>query len=104
MPLVEGSFLCFFILKNERSISLVEFVLLIFLPILAAIFVPILFRKLKNIHTGWFVLIVPIILFIYYSGFIQTTMNGGHAVSTLQWIPYLGISFVSYIFGLRLLF
>jgi multicomponent Na+:H+ antiporter subunit A len=82
----------------------VDFVLLIFLPILAAVVVPILFRKLKNIHTGWFVLIVPVILFIYYTGFIQTTMTGGHAVSSLEWIPSLGISFVSYIDGLSLLF
>lgn len=81
-----------------------EFVLLIFLPVLAAIFVPMLFRRLKNIHTGWFVLIIPVVLFIYYTGFIQTTMNGGHAISTLQWIPSLGISFESYIDGLSLLF
>jgi len=82
----------------------VEFVLLIFVPVLAAVFVPILFQKLKNIHTGWFVLIIPVILFIYYTGFIQTTMNGDHAISSLQWIPSLGISFVSYIDGLSLLF
>lgn len=81
-----------------------EFVLLIFFPVLAAIFVPILFRKLKSIHTGWFVLIIPITLFIYYTGFIKTTMNGGHAISSLEWIPSLDISFVSYIDGLSLLF
>ncbi|HLR40513.1 MAG TPA: Na+/H+ antiporter subunit A [Virgibacillus sp.] len=81
-----------------------EFVLLIFLPVLAAIFVPTLFRRLKNIHTGWFVLVVPVALFIYYTSFIQTTMNGGHAISTLEWIPSLGIAFESYIDGLSLLF
>lgn len=81
-----------------------EFVLLIFLPILAAIFVPILFKKLNNIHTGWFVLIVPVFLFIYYIRFIPITVDGGHAISTLQWIPSLGISFESYIDGLSLLF
>src|SRR5690625_7856313 len=31
-------------------------------------------------------------------------MNGDHAISSLQWIPSLGISFVSYIDGLSLLF
>ncbi|MEN1967065.1 Na+/H+ antiporter subunit A [Lentibacillus sp. N15] len=81
-----------------------DFVLLIFLPVFAAIFVPFLFKKLKSIHTGWFVLIIPIILFVYYAGFLQTTMNGEHAISTLQWIPALGISFVAYIDGLSLLF
>src|SRR5690625_2985983 len=87
-----------------RSIILVEFVLLIFLPVLAAVFVPMLFRRLKSIHTGWFVLVVPVALFIYYTSFIQTTMNGGHAISTLEWIPSLGIAFESYIDGLSLLF
>lgn len=81
-----------------------EFVLLIFFPVLVAIFVPTLFKKLKSIHTGWFVLIVPIVLFIYYIRFISTTINGGHAISSFDWIPSLGISFVSYIDGLSLLF
>ena len=81
-----------------------NFVLLIFLPIVAALFVPLLFRKLKDIHTGWFVLLVPVSLFIFYIGFLKTTMDGGHALSELQWIPSLGISFVSYIDGLSLLF
>ncbi|WP_438312160.1 Na+/H+ antiporter subunit A [Sporosarcina sp. FA9] len=81
-----------------------EFVLLIFLPILAAFFVPMLFKRIKVIHTGWFVLFVPLTLFIYYIGYIGITMNGGTAVSELSWIPSLGISFVSYIDGLSLLF
>ncbi len=81
-----------------------EFVFLIFLPIVAALFVPLLFKKLKGIHTGWFVLFVPLALFIYYARFISLTMDGGSAISELQWIPSLGISFVSYIDGLSLLF
>src|SRR5699024_12616552 len=78
--------------------------LLIFFPVLAAVFVPILFKKLKSIHTGWFVLIVPVVLLIYYTSFIQTTMSGETAISSLPWIPSLGISFVLYIDGLSLLF
>lgn len=81
-----------------------EFVLLIFLPLVAALFVPMLFRKLKDIHTGWFVLFIPLALFIYYLGFIKTTMDGGFAISEFGWIPSLGISIVSYIDGLSLLF
>ena len=81
-----------------------EFVLLIFLPLLAAVFVPILFKKLKAIHTGWFVLLVPVVLFICYLSFLKMTMNGKVAVSEIPWIPSLDISFVSYIDGLSLLF
>ncbi|GKV56917.1 Na(+)/H(+) antiporter subunit A [Sporosarcina sp. NCCP-2222] len=81
-----------------------EFVLLIFLPIVAALFIPFLFKRMKRIHTGWFVLAVPLVLFLYYATYIPSTMDGGHAISELQWIPSLGISFVSYIDGLSLLF
>ena len=81
-----------------------EFVLLIFLPILAAFFVPLLYKKVKGIHTGWFVLFIPLALFIYYAGFIAMTMDGKFMLSEIPWIPSLGISFVSYIDGLSLLF
>lgn len=81
-----------------------EFVLLIFLPLVAALFVPFLYKIVKNIHTGWFVLIIPAALFIYYLRFIEMTMNGNVDTSTLSWIPSLGISFVAYIDGLSLLF
>lgn len=81
-----------------------EFVLLIFVPILAALFIPFLFKRIKSIHTGWFVLMIPVALFLYYTSFIGTTMDGGFATSELQWIPSLGISFFSYIDGLSLLF
>lgn len=80
------------------------FVYLIFLPIVAALFVPLLFKRMKGIHTGWFVFLIPAVLFSYYIGFVGLTMDGGHAESELQWIPSLGISFVSYIDGLSLLF
>lgn len=81
-----------------------EFVLLVFLPIVAALFVPFFFKFLKKVHTGWFVLIVPIFLFIYYLQFIEMTMNGETATSEISWIPSLHIAFVSYIDGLSLLF
>ena len=104
MSFGNGLFLRFLVkTRNGRRIFL-EFVLLIFLPIVAALFVPLLYMRLKGIHTGWFVLFVPVALFIYYVGFINMTMDGGHASSELQWIPSLGIAFVSYIDGLSLLF
>lgn len=47
---------------------------------------------------------IPLALFIIYLGFIKTTMDGGHIISELSWIPSLGISIISYIDGLSLLF
>ncbi|MFD1863421.1 Na+/H+ antiporter subunit A [Planococcus chinensis] len=79
-------------------------VLLIFLPIIAALLIPLLYKKVARIHTGWFVLIVPLILFSYYATLLPVTMEGGTRSSELQWIPSLDISFVAYLDGLSLLF
>lgn len=87
----------------ERRI-LLSLVLLIFLPIIAALFIPLLFKKVGQIHTGWFVLLVPAALFIYYSTLLPSIAEGGNRVSELQWIPSLDIAFIAYIDGLSLLF
>ncbi|HSP20949.1 MAG TPA: Na+/H+ antiporter subunit A [Planococcus sp. (in: firmicutes)] len=79
-------------------------VFLIFLPILAALVIPLLFKKLGRIHTGWFVLIVPVILFIYYATYLPQTMVGRTFTSEFQWIPSLDIAFIAYLDGLSLLF
>ncbi|MCJ1909139.1 Na+/H+ antiporter subunit A [Planococcus ruber] len=79
-------------------------VFLIFLPLIAALFIPLLFKKLGRIHTGWFVLIVPVILFIYYLTLLPTTLEGGTLVSELSWIPSIDLAIVAYIDGLSLLF
>ncbi|GKW47380.1 Na+/H+ antiporter subunit A [Planococcus sp. NCCP-2050] len=79
-------------------------VFLIFLPLIAALFIPLLFKKLGRIHTGWFVLIVPVVLFIYYLTLLPTTLEGGMLVSELSWIPSIDLAIVAYIDGLSLLF
>ncbi|RNF39282.1 Na+/H+ antiporter subunit A [Planococcus salinus] len=79
-------------------------VFLIFLPIIAALFIPLLFKKIGQIHTGWFVLIVPVALFLYYATILPTTMEGGTVVSEFQWIPSLDIAVIAYLDGLSLLF
>lgn len=79
-------------------------VLCIFIPLVAALFMPFFFKKVSSIHTGWFVIIVPIFLAIYYATFVPTISKGDFVVAQLDWIPSLGISFVSYLDGLSLLF
>lgn len=81
-----------------------EFVWFIFLPILAAIIIPFLYKTIKNIHTGWFVLIVPVLLFIYYARFVKSVLNGEVHISELPWIPSFDISFTAYLDGLSILF
>ncbi|MET3576931.1 Na+/H+ antiporter subunit A [Bhargavaea ullalensis] len=79
-------------------------VLLLFAPVAAALFVPMLARRVKAIHTGWFVLAVPLLLFLYYLGYLPSVSSGNTHIAELPWIPSYGISFVSYIDGLSLLF
>lgn len=73
-------------------------------PFLFAILVPILYKAFSKIHTGWFVLFVPVVLFLY---FLQLLLNGSHKTTiteTVEWIPSLGINFTAYVDGLGLLF
>jgi len=71
---------------------------------LAAIFVPLLYKSIKNIHTGWFVLAVPATLAIIYASYIGKVADGKVFLEELPWIPSLDISVVSYLDGLSLLF
>ncbi|WP_349728816.1 Na+/H+ antiporter subunit A [Peribacillus frigoritolerans] len=73
-------------------------------PFLLAIIVPILYKLFRQIHTGWFVLILPILLFTYFSRFISLTKQGDIIMESATWIPSLGIHVDFYIDGLGLLF
>lgn len=76
----------------------------ILLPFIAAIFVPFLYKWFKNIHTGWFVLTIPVFLF---SVLLQKVIQPSEAEmipQTVAWIPSLGIHFSVYADGLGLLF
>ncbi|MEK4028350.1 Na+/H+ antiporter subunit A [Pseudobacillus sp. FSL P4-0506] len=78
--------------------------LAIFSPFLMAILVPFFYKGLRSIHTGWFVLILPILLFTYFIGFLPVTRNNGTVEKSFDWIPSLGIRFTAYVDGLGLLF
>ncbi|MDQ0225554.1 Na+/H+ antiporter subunit A [Metabacillus niabensis] len=78
--------------------------LAIIAPFLFAILVPFLYKYFRKIHTGWFVLILPIVLFSYFVQFIDEMMDGNTIIQTAEWIPSLGINFTAYIDGLGLLF
>lgn len=68
-------------------------------PFLLAILIPFLYKYFRSIHTGWFVLVLPIVLFVYFLGFMGETVQ-----YTVNWIPSLGINFTAYVDGLGLLF
>lgn len=76
----------------------------VFAPFLLAIFVPFLYKQFRSIHTGWFILILPVVLFIYFLQFITVTQQGDTITQHLAWIPSLDIAINLYVDGLGLLF
>ncbi|MDS9472138.1 Na+/H+ antiporter subunit A [Sporosarcina pasteurii] len=75
----------------------------IFIPFLAAILVPFIY-KWKPRMIGWFVLIVPLVLFAGLARFIPTVASGMTMVNAIQWIPSANIHFTTYLDGLSIIF
>ncbi|GAA0295424.1 multicomponent Na+:H+ antiporter subunit A [Gracilibacillus halotolerans] len=74
----------------------------VFLPVLLAILIPFISKYKEKIHTGWFVMIAPLAVFIYYVRFIG--VNFEPTIGQYNWIPSLNINFDFYLDGLSLLF
>lgn len=78
---------------------------IIFAPFMAALLVPFLYKRFNSrIHTGWFALGVPLLIFLYLLTYIPAISQGNVFVSTLAWMPSLGINWVFYGDGLSLTF
>jgi multicomponent Na+:H+ antiporter subunit A len=73
-------------------------------PLLLAVIIPMVAKSIRQIHTGWFVLPLPIVLFFYFLSFISTTSHQGTVFESFEWIPSLGINFAAKMDGLGLLF
>ncbi|MUV39561.1 Na(+)/H(+) antiporter subunit A1 [Lentibacillus sp. JNUCC-1] len=71
-------------------------------PLLAAIFIPLVSKYKHTIHTGFFVLPVPLIIFTYFVTFIGRGFSP--QLELTKWIPSLDINFSFYLDGLSLLF
>ncbi|WP_211316667.1 Na+/H+ antiporter subunit A [Oceanobacillus arenosus] len=78
--------------------------LLIIIPFIAAALILFLQKRVSRIHIGWFVLLIPIILFIFLVRYIPNIANGATYLHTINWIPSYGINFSSYLDGLSLIF
>ena len=76
----------------------------ILLPFVAAAIVPLFYKLFRKIHTGWFVLPVPLLAFIYFILSMPTIREGEAIQATVSWIPSLGIDISAYLDGLGLLF
>lgn len=89
--------------QGVEVLSFLHFIIL--LPFLAAIVVPLIYRSFNNkIHTGWFVVLVPVFIFINLLLLIPSISNGENIFTSMNWIPSLGINFDIYMDGLALMF
>ena len=73
-------------------------------PFLMTILIPFLYKHFRKVHTGWFILLIPLILFIYFLSFLPATTAGEVVMQTAAWVPSLDINFNLYIDGISLLF
>ncbi|MFC5602120.1 Na+/H+ antiporter subunit A [Sporosarcina koreensis] len=76
----------------------------IFIPFIAAIFVPFLYKRIHSRKIGWFVLLVPFLLFATLASFIPSIAKGETYTHTFRWIDSAGIHFTTYLDGLSLIF
>lgn len=75
----------------------------IIIPFVIAALVPLFYRRLQFIHIGWFVLLVPITLFIMLARLIPQVASGKTFIHTYEWIPSLNINFTTYLDGLSMI-
>lgn len=76
----------------------------IIIPFLAAIVVPFLYKNILKRYIGWFVLFVPLILFIGLATYIPSVATGETFYHSISWIPSYDINFTTYLDGVSLIF
>lgn len=83
---------------------LLTFVLMILLPFVAAACIPLLYRRIGTLHVGWFVLAIPVALFIWFTTYIPRIAKGQTMTGSVEWIPSFHIHFTTYLDGLSMIF
>lgn len=76
----------------------------ILIPFLVAALIPLLYKKIPRSLIGWFVLIVPVVLFIALARYIPSVAQGNIYWNSVEWIPSFDINFTTYLDGLSLIF
>ncbi len=78
--------------------------LVVLAPFILAVLVPFLYKYIRQVHTGWFVMILPLALFVYLIQYLPNISEGETFFYHQPWVPSLGINFDVYLDGLSLLF
>lgn len=74
------------------------------IPFLGAACIPFIYKKLKTVNIGWFVLSIPLLLFIGLTRYIPSVAAGETYIKTIEWLPSFGINFTTYLDGLSMIF
>lgn len=77
---------------------------IILTPFIVAALIPIFYRYVSKKLIGWFVLVVPVTLFLLLTTYIPRIANGQTFTNMYEWIPSFNINFTTYIDGLSLIF
>ena len=75
----------------------------ILLPFIGAAILLSLHSRISKRYVGWFVLTVPLLLFVLLLPYIPKVANGEVFLRTFEWIPSYGISFTTYLDGLSMI-
>ncbi|WP_047986356.1 Na+/H+ antiporter subunit A [Ornithinibacillus californiensis] len=74
----------------------------VLIPLVLALFIPLISKAKHKVHTGIFVLFIPLGIFLYFIRYIGNDFSPVR--HTYNWIPSLNINFDFYLDGLSLLF
>lgn len=84
---------------------LLTILIAILLPFVGAALIPLLYKRLRRVtHLGWFVLSVPLLLFLLLIRYIPQVAKGKTFIHTYEWIPSFNINFTTYLDGLSMIF
>ncbi|GLC90180.1 Na+/H+ antiporter subunit A [Lysinibacillus piscis] len=79
--------------------------LAILFPFICAALVSLLHKRLRRIaHLGWFILPIPLIIFLFLIQYIPQIAEGKTLIHTYKWIPSFHINFTTYLDGLSMIF
>lgn len=74
------------------------------IPFLAAVLIPVLYKRKAPIHIGWSVFLVPVALFVTLARYIPSVAKGETYSYSIRWIPSFDINFTTYLDGLSMIF
>lgn len=72
-------------------------------PFAAAVVAPFLTRWFKH-NAAWLLAIVPALIFLHFTGFVEPVSKGESFVAAKAWAPSYGVNFSVYVDGLSTLF